>query len=591
MMLERRILEPREDLYTGHLMHPAFVSLHRDTMAMLKLKLFIGTGGGALLRGSTLRRLQSSGTLDAFIARQIEGDLRWSVLDWTLGLAMAAIDVTPRGHAVFQQFTGLYGDPTGVMVTPQGCHATWVSCHEFEKQEHFRVPASRGGMNPKNLERCEEHPNVDLPGHDLPVQCEGALPHVPCSAPSAAACRERCASRCRCFAYVYTPESVCYLKARGAANSSGVPWVPAPVKGFVSGRCAAPEPRCDEVAVNVRSHELAFRTEAMRKSFHLRKWATPCSSGDYGGKWGEGRGLDDKLKEPFSRTNYVSKCGVPRPGVDAPCVGKACVRDARTWIALQDVNLPGHDIAEQCGGGRPYTPCPAYSAAECRERCAARRCRCFAYVYTPEGSCYLRRRGQSGRGTRIQATFRDGWKVGGATLTIGTSRTAERTAVLATAKPFPPPGADRLAVLSGRMPWAKNCKAFRVFVLCVVFGVPCMSLPSDPFNSWRCCSRVLPRCSASRANPRFSTHPHGASPPSPRPCQAAPSAYPSCRQPPCDVASTLPPARLTRPSHRRRQHRPRRSYLTRRRSYSWLSSSPRRSSSRWVSAWASSCCR
>ena len=72
VLLEQRILQPHEDLYAGHLMHPAFVSLHPDYP--LKLQPFIGTGGGALLRGRTLRRLNASGTLDAFITRQTEGD-------------------------------------------------------------------------------------------------------------------------------------------------------------------------------------------------------------------------------------------------------------------------------------------------------------------------------------------------------------------------------------------------------------------------------------------------------------------------------------------------------------------------------------
>ena len=84
MLLEHRILQPQEDLYTGHLMHPAFVSLHHSSRQ--KLVPFIGTGGGALLRGSTLRRFRASGTLGSFIARQAEGDLRWSALDWTFGL-------------------------------------------------------------------------------------------------------------------------------------------------------------------------------------------------------------------------------------------------------------------------------------------------------------------------------------------------------------------------------------------------------------------------------------------------------------------------------------------------------------------------
>jgi len=272
-LLERRILQPHEDLYTGHLIHPEFVALHPESP--LKVKPFIGTGGGALLRGSTLRRLQVSGTLDAFITRQTEGDLRWSVLDWTFGLAMAAMNLTPRGHAAFQQFAGQHG-------VHKKCNASWVSCHEYERL-HFRErvprPKKRSGISDRisGLERCSERQDLDLPGHDLPVQCVGAPPHFPCAAPSAAACRERCEARCRCFAYVYAPEGQCYLKGRSAAE--GAWW---PKAGFRSGRCDDAEPQCEQADANVRAHELAFQNEAMHESFDLLRWAMPCRYGDFG---------------------------------------------------------------------------------------------------------------------------------------------------------------------------------------------------------------------------------------------------------------------------------------------------------------------
>ena len=126
MLLEHRILQPHEDLYTGHLVSAYQLRnvLHLVARAnmdsQLKLEPYIATGGGGLLRGSTLRRLQASGTLDTYITRQTKGNLRWSVLDWTLGRAMAAIQVTPRKHAAFQQVGRL------------GCGASMVSCHEYE---------------------------------------------------------------------------------------------------------------------------------------------------------------------------------------------------------------------------------------------------------------------------------------------------------------------------------------------------------------------------------------------------------------------------------------------------------------------------
>ena len=211
--------------------------------------------------------------------------------------------------------------------------------------------------------------------------CHIIIVQVPCSAPSASACKERCAARCRCFAYVYSPEGRCYLKARGAANAS---WVPN--AGFVSGRCDDPNPRCDEVEVNVLAHERTFRNEALKNSFHLRRWATPCSYGDYGRENAPGHAprqlQGGNSDEPFNPHDFVSKCGVRHPTyqVHQPPL------DARV-----DVDLPGRDLPVQCEGALPYVPCPAPSAAKCKERCAA-RCRCYAYVYSLEGRCYLKGR-------------------------------------------------------------------------------------------------------------------------------------------------------------------------------------------------------
>jgi hypothetical protein len=67
----------------------------------------------------------------------------------------------------------------------------------------------------------------------------------------------------------------------------------------------------------------------------------------------------------------------------------------RTCTTEPGVNLPGNDLRKQCvGGGAPYAPCEAGSAAECRDRCAARN-RCNGYVHaapdaSAAGSCYLK---------------------------------------------------------------------------------------------------------------------------------------------------------------------------------------------------------
>ena len=48
----------------------------------------------------------------------------WSALDWTMGMAMASIGVTARGHAAFQQFAGL---DLGL----GSCDPACVVCHQY----------------------------------------------------------------------------------------------------------------------------------------------------------------------------------------------------------------------------------------------------------------------------------------------------------------------------------------------------------------------------------------------------------------------------------------------------------------------------
>ena len=141
-LLQHKVLQPDEDLYTGHLIAPWWIKLHQSST--LPVVPFIGTGGGCLLRGRTLRRLQSSGELARFRARQTSGDLRWAALDWTLGMALSSIDVPARGHPTFQQFAGsvVYeagnesdgggrGGGGGGRAEVGACPPAWVTCHQY----------------------------------------------------------------------------------------------------------------------------------------------------------------------------------------------------------------------------------------------------------------------------------------------------------------------------------------------------------------------------------------------------------------------------------------------------------------------------
>jgi len=153
-LLQAHFLAPDADLYAGHLLHPAFLAYHSSTIVRFKPKPFIGTGGGALIRGLTLRRLNVTGTLDRFIQQQTSGALRWLPLDQTLGLAMATINVPPLGHAAFQQFAG--DDKVGT------CNATWAACHEYGK-----------GCQPHKLGHAQLRDMWETPERGLSPRCDG----------------------------------------------------------------------------------------------------------------------------------------------------------------------------------------------------------------------------------------------------------------------------------------------------------------------------------------------------------------------------------------------------------------------------------
>merc|ERR1711971_535877 len=89
---------------------------------------FIMSGGGVLLRGSTLRRLQSSGVLSKCIQRVHNGTWCYHHLDWVLAECLRDIGVMPSGHEAFQQM---------VDKCNSCCNPPRVSCHPVSLQSEL----------------------------------------------------------------------------------------------------------------------------------------------------------------------------------------------------------------------------------------------------------------------------------------------------------------------------------------------------------------------------------------------------------------------------------------------------------------------
>jgi len=104
-LLENHILPSHADLYVGH-----------KNAAEKGIPPFIMTGGGALLRGGTLRKLQ--GSLETLSERSLRGDLCWYHLDWVLGKSLKEKGVRATAHEAFQQYSDR-----------GGCSNMSVSCH------------------------------------------------------------------------------------------------------------------------------------------------------------------------------------------------------------------------------------------------------------------------------------------------------------------------------------------------------------------------------------------------------------------------------------------------------------------------------
>jgi len=126
------LLSATEELFTGHIQ---LTPVKHSTA-------YIGSGGGCLIRGGTLRRLNSSGVLSSFMARQRAGDLRWQPLDWTLAEAMNSIGIKPRGHAAFQHMS-----PDN-WPRDSWCDTSRVACHleKASKQEAEAILGLQSSM-------------------------------------------------------------------------------------------------------------------------------------------------------------------------------------------------------------------------------------------------------------------------------------------------------------------------------------------------------------------------------------------------------------------------------------------------------------
>lgn len=129
------VLESSDDLYMGDVT-PSWYSNQTNSLP------FVMTGGGALVRGHTLRRLASSGRLDACAGKHRSGENCWQPLDWVLGACLHSIGVLPQKHHAFQQFAN-----------EVGCGPDAVACHSYKTQKdqlkllemHEKVFGSEGG--------------------------------------------------------------------------------------------------------------------------------------------------------------------------------------------------------------------------------------------------------------------------------------------------------------------------------------------------------------------------------------------------------------------------------------------------------------
>eukprot|EP00316_Scyphosphaera_apsteinii_P020973 CAMPEP_0119308088 /NCGR_PEP_ID=MMETSP1333-20130426/8398_1 /TAXON_ID=418940 /ORGANISM="Scyphosphaera apsteinii, Strain RCC1455" /LENGTH=346 /DNA_ID=CAMNT_0007311783 /DNA_START=28 /DNA_END=1069 /DNA_ORIENTATION=- len=183
------LLSATEELFTGHIQ---LTPVKHSTA-------YIGSGGGCLIRGGTLRRLNSSGVLGSFMARQRAGDLRWQPLDWTLAEAMNSIGIKPRGHAAFQHMS-----PDN-WPRDSWCDTSRVACH-LEKASKQEAEAILGLQSSMGLAAWAAKPE-SAAGNGRNLVALGRIPVTGASL-SVAICLSPKPKRLSKSAFGGTPESL-----------------------------------------------------------------------------------------------------------------------------------------------------------------------------------------------------------------------------------------------------------------------------------------------------------------------------------------------------------------------------------------------
>eukprot|EP00747_Dinoflagellata_sp_TGD_P141254 gnl/TRDRNA2_/TRDRNA2_176103_c0_seq27.p1 gnl/TRDRNA2_/TRDRNA2_176103_c0~~gnl/TRDRNA2_/TRDRNA2_176103_c0_seq27.p1 ORF type:complete len:335 (+),score=16.12 gnl/TRDRNA2_/TRDRNA2_176103_c0_seq27:27-1007(+) len=124
LALSRNASKPRDDIFMGHAWTlPGEFGTGKD------LK-FVMTGGGVLLSGNALRRLNNTGKLDECSEQSLYGAHCWYHYDWALTTCLSSVGILPQGHEAFQQ-------------SPQAkwrkvCDETAVACHPVKHVEDQR---------------------------------------------------------------------------------------------------------------------------------------------------------------------------------------------------------------------------------------------------------------------------------------------------------------------------------------------------------------------------------------------------------------------------------------------------------------------
>lgn len=128
-LLENDVLSKDEDLYMGDV-HCYLEPCH-GTSCNCKNP-FVASGGGVLVRGKTMRKLQASGHLGSCATKAFK-EWCWHHLDWAINECMSEMGVQARFHKSFQQFSGPWQCPKGA-----------VACHPVKTQnQRERIWAQR----------------------------------------------------------------------------------------------------------------------------------------------------------------------------------------------------------------------------------------------------------------------------------------------------------------------------------------------------------------------------------------------------------------------------------------------------------------